>query len=356
VKVPTAFTEEYDIAFPIVQAALGIVSMPPLVAAVSNAGGMGTLGAVGTPLMSPAELAQLITAIRSLTSRPFGVNFITPLASEDHVQVCIEQSVPVVSFHLGIPAESWVENLRAAGTGVWMQVSSAAAAREAVRAGADAVIAQGNEAGGSNCSVTGIMTLVPAVVDAIDPVPVLAAGGIADGRGLAAALALGADAVWMGTRFLASREANAHAEYKRRIVLATDTGTAITTVFHGSDHLPRPVRALRNQVVNEWTGRNDNAGPARPPCVIGRTELGGRILRVHEFSTLLPTPETAGDLEQMCLLAGESAALVHDLRPAAEIVRDLMQECTQTIASRFASLANLPAPERRLPIRQHYRP
>jgi enoyl-[acyl-carrier protein] reductase II len=269
------------------------------------------------------------------------------------VRVCIEQSVPVVSFHLGIPEESWIECLRKAGVGVWIQAGSVAMAREAVNAGADAVIAQGHEAGGSNCSVTGIMTLVPAVVDAIDPVPVLAAGGIADGRGLAAALALGADAVWMGTRFLASREANAHAEYKRRILLANDAATAITTVFHGAEHLRRPVRALRNRVVDAWAESQGNAEPPRPPCVIGRTELGGRTLRVHEFSTLLPTPETQGDFERMCLLAGESAALVHDLRPAGEIIRTVMQECTRVITSRFGAPADLPTPERRLFLRRH---
>lgn len=331
----TAFTTEYGIEHPIVQAALGIVSMPPLVAAVSNAGGMGTLGAVGSPLMSPGELSRLIDAVRSLTGRPWGVNFITPLATDEHIAVCAGRRVPVASFHMGEPPVAWIEQLHEAGVRVWMLVGSTRAARAAVRAGVDAVIAQGSEAGGSNTSCTATMTLVPAVVDAVAPVPVLAAGGIADGRGIAAALALGADAVWMGTRFIATREANAHAEYKRRILQATDGDTAITTVFGGPERLRRPVRALRNHVVERWTGRTPELNCDDTTRIIGETELGGRRRPMHEFSMLLPTPETRGDFDEMCLLAGESAALVHDVCPAGDIVLELATELRRTLAERF---------------------
>jgi len=331
----TGFSEEYDTDVPIVQAALGVVSMPPLVAAVSNAGGMGTLGAVGAPLMSAVELRALIAATRSLTRRPFGVNFITPLVNEEHVATCITERVPVVSFHLGDPPESYIERLREAGVRVWMQVGSVTAARAAVRAGVDAVIAQGSEAGGSNRSTAGVMTLVPGVVDAIAPVPVIAGGGIADGRGLVAALALGADAVWVGTRFVASREANARTDYKRRIVAAQDGDTVMTSIFHGVERLRRPVRALCNRVVRAWMGREPEPQTAARARQIGRTELGGRIVPLHEFSTLLPTPETTGDLEEMCLLAGESAALVHDILPAAGIVRSMMREAREVVLERF---------------------
>jgi NAD(P)H-dependent flavin oxidoreductase YrpB (nitropropane dioxygenase family) len=331
----TGFTEEYETDVPIVQAALGVVSMPPLVAAVSNAGGMGTLGAVGAPLMSAVELRALIAATRSLTRRSFGVNFITPLVNEEHITTCIVERVPVVSFHLGDPPEAHIERLREAGVRVWMQVGSVAAARAAVHAGVDAVIAQGSEAGGSNRSTTGVMTLIPAVVDAVTPVPVLAGGGIADGRGLVAALALGADAAWIGTRFVASREANARMDYKKRIVAAQDGDTVMTSIFHGVERLRRPVRALCNRVVRAWLGRDPEPPRRGRPRQIGRTELGGRIVPLHEFSTLLPTPETTGDLDEMCLLAGESCALVHDILPAAEIVREIMREAREVVLERF---------------------
>jgi NAD(P)H-dependent flavin oxidoreductase YrpB (nitropropane dioxygenase family) len=334
----TGLTGQYGIEYPIIQAALGVVSMPALVAAVSEAGGMGTLGAVGASLMSPSMLRCLILAVRSLTERPFGVNFVTPFATDDHVRTCIETRVPVVSFHMGEPPHAQIERLRESGARVWLQVGSVEGAREAVRSGADAVIAQGSEAGGANRSVAAAMTLVPAVVDAVTPVPVIAAGGIADGRGLVAALALGAEAVWVGTRFVASREANAHEEYKRRIVQAGERDTMLTSVFSGYERYRRPVRALSNRVVREWTGREDELNQPREARVIGLTELGGRIVPMHAFSTLLPTPETSGEFEEMCLLAGESAALIADIRPAGEIVRDMMHEARRTVAERLEGI------------------
>jgi NAD(P)H-dependent flavin oxidoreductase YrpB (nitropropane dioxygenase family) len=180
------------------------------------------------------------------------------------------------------------------------------------------------------------MTLVPAVVDAVAPVPVLAAGGVADGRGLAAAFALGADAVWVGTRFLASREANAHPEYKRRVLAAADGGTALTNVFAGPDGERRTLRVLRNQVADGLNRRQEDADGA--PRIIGSCELGDRCVLLHEFSAMLPTPETSGDFEEMCLPAGESAALVHELLPAAEIVRRMVQDARHVVIEAFTAL------------------
>ncbi len=325
------FTEEYGITHPIVQGALGVASMPPLVSAVSEAGGMGTLGAVGQPLMTSRELRDLIRAVRGLTDKPFGVNFVTAFATDEHVRECIDARIAVVSFDTAEPPPRFVRRLRRHGVRVWSKAGSVADARRAARAGVDAVIAHGREAGGGSRGDTGTFTLVPAVVDAIWPVPVLASGGIADARGVAAALALGADAAWIGTRFLASREANAHAEYKRRIVEAGEADTEITDVF-SRDGASTPFRTLRNRVVRErrdGKGRHDRPGdddcagadPARR--LIGRTELGGRPVEIPEFSCILPTPETRGDIDAMCLPAGQSVMLIRSILPAGELVRSL---------------------------------
>jgi enoyl-[acyl-carrier protein] reductase II len=184
-----------------------------------------------------------------------------------------------------------------------------------------------------------MMTLLPAILEAVAPVPVLAAGGIADGRGVAAALALGAQAAWIGTRFLASREANAHPEYKRRIVAAAEGDTELTTIF-GENADDPPVRVLRNRVVAEWAGRGlDAQHRVRSDRVIGQTELGERIVPLSEFSDLLPTPETSGDFNEMCLPAGETAALVREVCSAGHIVRTMMKEARQATADAFAAIA-----------------
>lgn len=335
----TRITEQYGIEHPFIAAALGSASMPPLVAAVSNAGGMGTLAPVGAPLTSPERLREQIADVRSLTSRPFGINFITPLASEEHITVCIEEQVPVVSFHWGEVPEGFIARLRESGVCAWMQVGSLEEARRAVAAGVDAVIVQGREAGGSNRSTAGVLTLIPAVVDAVSPVPVIGAGGIADGRGIVAALALGADAVWVGTRLLASQEANAAEEYKRRVIEATVADTAITTCFFGSERLRRPVRALRNRVVREWAGREEQIPPpADPPEQIGRTFFAGGEMPLYKFSTWVPTLETSGDFDEMCLLAGESAGLVRNILPAGQIVREMIAEAERIIGGRLCSV------------------
>jgi enoyl-[acyl-carrier protein] reductase II len=339
----TRLTERYGIEHPVVLAGMGLIAMPPLVAAVSNAGGLGTLGGLGTPLVPPGALRRLIRATRSLTDRPFGVNFITPLATAEHIDVCIEERIAVVSFHLGDPPELFIARLRGAGVPAWMVVGSAASARAAIRAGAAAVIAQGSEAGGSNRSVASALTLVPAVVDAVAPVPVLAAGGVADGRGLAAALALGADGVWVGTRFVASREANAHVDYKRRIVDATEGDTAITTAFQGPERLRRPVRTLRNRVVRDWGARVTPPPAPDPPERIGLTEWDGQPFPLYRYSTMLPTPETVGDFDEMCLPAGESAGLIRDVRPAADIVRSMVASAERIITERLAPSASVAA-------------
>jgi len=207
--ISTAFTKMLGIRHPVVQAGMGGVSRAELAAAVSNAGGLGILGMIR---MSPDIIREQIRKTRALTDLPFGVNLVPPVASasgfEAQLAVCIEERVPVLSLFWCDPAP-FVERCHAAGMIVLHQVPSTDEARSAAAAGVDVVVAQGVEAGGHGRGQLGILTLLPSVVEAVSPLPVLAAGGIIDGRGLAAALALGAQGVWVGTRFLASAESEA---------------------------------------------------------------------------------------------------------------------------------------------------
>jgi NAD(P)H-dependent flavin oxidoreductase YrpB (nitropropane dioxygenase family) len=224
---------------------MAFVARTPLVAAVAQGGGFGVLGATA---MSPELLDAELTAISSRTEHPFGVNIIPRFGTAAHVEVCARHGVAAVSFFWDEPPAEWVDTVHRGGGKVWMQVGSVDEAQAAVRLGADAVIAQGAEAGGHNRSSAGTMALVPSVVDAVGPgTLVLAAGGIADARGLVAALALGADAAVLGTRFVASEESDAHPEYKRRIVAAKVDGTARHNIF-GFDFPDATVRGLRNAI------------------------------------------------------------------------------------------------------------
>lgn len=332
--IRTRLTERYGVELPFVSAGMGFIASPPLAAAVSNAGGLGQL-ACGAA--SPQVLGEAIEATRARTDRPFGVNLIIettafgPLTTEAHVQVCIEQRVPFVVFFWTPPPPEWIRRLKGARSDVWLQTSSVRTAEAAVASGVDIIIAQGSEAGGHNRSATGLFTLLPRMVDAVNPAPVLAAGGVADGRGMAAALCLGAAGVCVGTRLLATVEANAHEEYKRRIVKATEEDIARTCIF-GPEWPDAPMRVIRNRVVREWAGKDTKTPPQPdPPQTIGKTVIGGREYAMPKFSAILPTPETTGDLEEMCLAAGESAALTTAITTAQEAVQAIGREAERIL-------------------------
>jgi len=340
----TRLTAIYRLDLPIVSAGMGFIAIPSLAAAVSEAGGFGLLAPGPAP---PQLLRDLIAATRRLTARPFGVNFIVentafgPLTQDGHIDVCVEEHIPVVVFFWTMPPSGWIRRLKGAGIRVWFQTGSIDDARKAVLAGIDAIICQGSEAGGHNSGTAGLFALLPAMVDTI-PVPVVAAGGIADGRGVAAALALGAEGVCIGTRLVATHEAYAHDEYKRRIVAARETDIARTCIF-GPEWPDAPMRVIRNRVVREFEPHSASTPPhPDPPESIGRTVIGGRRYIMPKFSAVLATPDTTGDFEEMCLAAGESAALVHDIRPAAHVVRDIMTQAEQIITGRLALLATAP--------------
>jgi enoyl-[acyl-carrier protein] reductase II len=338
-SLDTQLTREYGVRFPFVGAGMGFVSMPELVAAVSNAGGIGVLGNAIEP---PTGTQLLIRSIKARTDKLFGVDFIFddsafgPIVTDAHIDVCIAEGVRLVVFHMNVPPQSWVDRLHKAGARVWMQAASVQQAVEAAAIGMDAIIAQGSQAGGHNKSIVHTLTLLPQIVAAVSPLMVLAAGGIADGEAVVNALSRGAAGVWVGTRLVASSEAHAHKEYKRRIVAATGSSTVTTTLF-GPEYPNRPYRVLRNRVVNEFAGREAEVpAPPPPPAVIGTTFLFPLTLKqpynMPKFSAIVPTPETLGDFEEMGLPAGaESVKFIKRVQPAAQIVAEMMADAATLI-------------------------
>lgn len=335
----TKITQTYQLSVPIVSAGMAFVATPTLAAAVSNAGGLGT---VSGAMMTPADLTQQICQTRYLTDRPFGVDFITDLATPDHIAVCVAERVPVVIFFWSMPPQDWVMRLQASGTHVWIQVGAIAEAQTAAALGVDAIIAQGAEGGGHNRAEASTFNLLPAVGRAVAPLPVIAAGGIVDGHGLVAALALGAEAVWCGTRFLASEEAYAHAEYKTR-VLKAHLGDTTRTALFGPEMPGQMMRVIRNRAVQQWGDRVAEAmthSQTQPP--VGSTILGGNTVPLPQFSALLPTPNTTGDLEELCLTAGESSGNITILKPARDIVEEMQREAVELLTQRLPAIAAPP--------------
>ena len=318
----TRFTEAYGLSTPIAQAGMAFVGMTPdLAVAVSNAGALGSLG-VG--LMPAPALTQTIAGIRAGTSHPFNVNFITIFTEPAQIDAVCAAGVAVASFHWGHPPRAWIDQLHTAGVRVFEQVGSVADAKRAVDDGVDVVVAQGLEAGGHNYATLPTFALVPLVVDAVTPALVLAAGGIADGRGLAAALMLGADGAWIGTRLVATDESGAHDDYKARLVAAAGTDTVRTALFGPDTPQFNPMRVLRNRVVEQWQDRP--AGTADLP-VIGHTNLGGQDVEMRRFSNLVPMRDlTTGDLEEMALLAGQGVGLVDSIPAAASVITEMTKQ------------------------------
>ncbi len=326
-SLATDFTRLVGIDLPIVQAPVGSATTPELAAAVSNAGGLGMLSITWR---SPNEARDLIQQTKALTDKPFGINLVLAWDPAERLTIALEEGVGVVSFFWGDPAP-WVEQIHAAGAVLIHTAGTAAAAISARNAGADVIAAQGLEAGGHVEGQTSIMALLPEMVDAVAPVPVLAAGGIGDGRGLAAALCLGASGVWMGTRFLLSTEADAHTDYQQRLLEAGASDTVHTTLFRGGWPQNAALRTLPNKSLQLWeeAGRPE---PGRGPGesdVIGHTNKGLPIMRYHDD---FPGTGTTGDLESMVLYAGESVGVMHEILPAAEIVRSVAEQAASVLS------------------------
>lgn len=324
----TSFCRLIGIDLPIVQAPIGGISTPALAAAVSRAGGLGTLSITWR---EPADLRRLLQDTAARTSKPIAVNLVLEWDPRERLAIALNEGVKIVSFTWGDPSP-WVETVHDVGGIVLHTVSSAEEARRAVVAGVDAVVAQGWEAGGHVRGEVSTMALIPTVVDAVNPVPVVAAGGIADGRGLAAALALGASAGWLGTRFILAEEADAHPVYRDQVVEAAETATAICELFDGGwPHAP--LRALRNSTWQQWHLAGEGPPGARPGegGVLGIAPDGREISR---YDSDAPTTGTSGDAEAMVLYAGQSVGLARRIQPAGDIVRDMAEEAARVLALR----------------------
>jgi enoyl-[acyl-carrier protein] reductase II len=331
-RIETRFTRDYGIEHPIALAPMAFVgTAPDLAIAVSKAGGLGSL-AVG-PL--PADAVRgLIKAVRAATEGPLHVNFITFLANPAQIQVCIEEAVSVVSFHWGHPPSEVIASLHEAGIKVWEQVGSVAAAKEAVDSGIDLIIAQGSEAGGHNYGSLPTFVLIPSIVEVAAPTPVLAAGGISTGRQLAAALALGADGASIGTRFVASTEAFAHAEYKRRLVEAAGTETRLSSVYGPNMPHFNPMRVLDVGLAHDFAGCEETAPrDLESQPIVGTMKLAGETIPLHRFTSFVPTPDTEGQIDELPFLAGQGVGLIHDVMPVASIISRMMAEAASAFSA-----------------------
>ncbi len=331
----TRFCERFGVAAPIVVAPMGPdLTGSELVAAVCNAGGFGILQA---QFCSPPLLRDQIKRLRTLTDKQFGVNFILHFPHRDGIQVCLEERVAALSFFWGDPSE-FVAPAHGAGLAVFHQVGSVEAAIRSRRAGVDVIIAQGVEAGGHVAGTISTMALVPRVVDAVSPTLVLAAGGIADARGFVAALCLGADGVVMGTRFLATPESNAHSIYKDKLVGATEEDTVRTILFgHGWPDAPH--RTLRTRFVEQWLGRENETQDSSPDePIVGHTRIAGQEMPVQRFVGIPPNENATGEIESMDLLAGQSVGLVSEIKPAGEIVGEVMHGTQELISRKLMPL------------------
>lgn len=303
----TRITELLQIEYPIIQGGMAWVAEHRLAAAVSNAGGLGIIGAASAP---PEVVREEIRKCKELTDKPFGVNIMLLNPNADEVAaIVVEEGVRVVTTGAGNPAK-YMDLWKRADVKVLPVVASVAMAKMMERAGADGVVAEGMESGG-HIGQTTTMALVPQVVDAVS-VPVVAAGGIADGRGLAAAFMLGAEAVQMGTRFVAAKESIVHENYKHQILKAKDIDSVITGTSTG-----HPVRSLRNHMTREYLQlEKENADFME----LEKLTLGSLRKAVID-----------GDTVNGTLMAGQIAGLIREEKSCADIIQDIMRQAQQTV-------------------------
>jgi nitronate monooxygenase len=319
----TRLCDLFEVEHPILNAPMGGGDAPGvLAAAVSEAGGLGMIG--GTTMGGVEWLVNEIRRAQQLTDRPFGVGLIShfPNAAE-LMEAALREGVRIVAHSFADPGP-FVGAAHAAGALVICQVRTVDAARRAALAGVDVVTAQGTEAGGHTGRVS-TLPLVPEVVDAVAPLPVVAAGGIADGRGVAAALMLGADAVWIGTRFLGTHECGVSDAYKARVVSATGEETVLTDAFDVAVGMPWPEgvsgRAVRNQFVDRWAGRED--------------ELRAWT---DEQRAAYRNLDAASEVAEKAIWAGEAASFVRGVVPAAQVVEELVAGAVDVLSKRSGAV------------------
>ena len=320
----TRVTDVLGIEHPVLSAGIPVLNVE-LVAAVSNAGGLGILGAT---YLSPADIHDRIAALRGLTSRPFALNLLVPFCTTAQIDACIEAGVPVLSTAWGAPDDA-AKRTQAAGIPLVHMVTTAEQGASAARAGVSVIAAQGNEAGGGMVGAVGGMVLIPAVVDAVAAVmpassrpPIVAAGGIADGRGLAAALTLGAEGVLVGTRILATDEAAIPPVWKAAICAATEADTIYTRI---ANLVARPTwadvapsRVLRTAAIESWLGREAELAS------LGQGERAAIAARWAQA-------RLEGRREETEIIAGQDCGLIREILPATEVVRRIVTEAEEIL-------------------------
>jgi len=320
--IHTPICDLLGIQYPICQAGMGYVARSALAAAVSAAGGLGVIAAAN---LSPRELREEIKKVRDQTDKPFGVDILFASvrvggseaqhftdAVRAWADITLEEKVPVMVAGLGNPGPVTAQAHRQ-GMKVMALCGNVKQALDHAANGVDVVIAQGHEAGGHTGRIAGLV-LIPSVVDTLAPRPVLAAGGMADGRGIAAALALGAQGVWMGTRFIATPEAYCHDNYKQRVVALDEEGTVVTRAASG-----KPCRLIRNNFTREWEKREAEIQPF--PVQAARVGRDAGILAREK-----------GDVDNGNAPCGQSAGLIRGIVPAGEVVRRLVTEAEEVLA------------------------
>ena len=305
--IKTDICDLLQIEYPILQGGMAWLGTAELAAAVSEAGGLGIIGAGHMP---PDIFRNEIHKLKERTSKPFGCNIMlmSPFVKEV-MEVVVEERVPVITTGAGNPGV-YIPALKEIGTKVIPVVASVLLAKRLLRGGIDAIIAEGTESGGHVGDIT-TMALIPQVVDAVD-VPVIAAGGIADGRGMAAAFALGAQAVQMGTRFVLSEECIAHENYKNAVLKAKDRSTVMTGLTTG-----HPVRIIENQLAHKYKNLEFSGGSKEE-----LENLGAGTLRKAAIE---------GDVKEGSVMIGQIAGMLHDVKPCKEIITDIMTEAETVI-------------------------
>lgn len=321
--IHTRLCDLLGIEHPIVLGGMGSATSPKLVSAVSNAGGFGTQGTSG---MSGAQVTAAVRAIREMTDKPFGINHLLFRTEEEAYAATLAARPNVVAFAWARQDQdlrSYFTRAHDAGSKVMYMAGEVPEAARAVEAGADFIVAQGTE-GGGHVGWMATLVIVPMIVTAVAPVPVLAAGGIADGRGLAASLALGADGVLIGTRLLAAVESPIHENFKQAIVKSDGHDTVLTEVHDIASGQVWPgamARAQRNAFIERWTGRE-------------------WALRQHQGAAAKASAEArrAGDVDNASLLFGQDAGLIDSIKTAAEIVADMAREADEILRKRLSGM------------------
>lgn len=322
--IRTKFCDLLGIEHPIALGGMGGgFTRPGMVAAVSEAGGFGALSCNG---LSPDEIHDAAAKMRSHTEKPYALNFLLFLTDDECFTAALEEKPAAIALAWPRPEQdlkSFIDRSHEAGCKVTLMAGTVPAAERGVEAGADVIIAQGTE-GGGHVGWMASMVLTPMIVDAVSPVPVLSAGGIADGRGLAAALALGADGALLGTRFIASDESPIHENFKQAIVDSDGHDTVLTEITDLAAGVVWPgamSRVKRNRLVERWIGREWDL----------RRDQAQAFARIQ-------AARKEGDVEETPLSYGQDAGLIHDILPAGEIVRRIADEAETILTKTMSSL------------------